>query len=36
LGLRHPGWFFVVIVLGMAAVLSVLLLLGSPTEWGNR
>lgn len=35
-GLRHPGWFFVVIVLGMAAVLSVLLLLGSPTEWGNR
>lgn len=36
LGLRHPGWFFVVIVLGMAAVLSVLLLMGSPTEWGNR
>jgi Na+-transporting methylmalonyl-CoA/oxaloacetate decarboxylase gamma subunit len=25
-----------VIVLGMGAVLSVLLLLGSPTEWGNR
>jgi integral membrane protein len=34
--LRHPAWFFVVIVLGMAAVLTVLLLLGSPTEWGNR
>ena len=34
--LRHPVWFFVVIVLGMAAVLTVLLLLGSPTEWGNR
>jgi integral membrane protein len=33
--LRHPAWFFVVIVVGMAVVLTVLLLLGSPAEWGN-
>lgn len=34
--LRHPAWFFALIVAGMAVVLTVLLLLGSPTEWGNR
>jgi Na+-transporting methylmalonyl-CoA/oxaloacetate decarboxylase gamma subunit len=29
-------WSFVVIVLGMAVVISVLLALGSPTEWGSQ
>ena len=31
----HPGWFFALIVVGMGALLTVLLTLGSPTEWGN-
>lgn len=33
--LRHPGWFFVTMVATMAAVITVLLLLGSPTQWGQ-
>ena len=36
LGLAHPVWSFVIIVLGMAVVLSVLLTLGPPTEWGGQ
>lgn len=32
--LRHPVWFFVLIVTGMAALITVLLLVGPPTEWG--
>jgi hypothetical protein len=36
LGLRHPVWSFVIIVLGMALTISVLLALGSPTEWGGE
>jgi len=36
LGLRHPIWSFVIIVLGMALAISVLLALGSPTEWGGE
>jgi integral membrane protein len=36
LGLRHPVWSFVIIVLGMALAISVLLALGSPTEWGGE
>jgi integral membrane protein len=32
--LRHPGWFFLTMVAGMAVVISVLLQLGPPTEWG--
>jgi len=36
LGLRHPVWSFVVIVLGMALAISILLALGSPTEWGGE
>jgi len=31
----HPVWFFALIVVGMGALLTVLLTLGSPTEWGN-
>jgi integral membrane protein len=33
--LRHPVWFFLAITAGMAVMLTVLLLLGSPTEWGR-
>jgi integral membrane protein len=36
LGLRHPVWSFVIIVVGMAVAISVLLALGSPTEWGGE
>jgi integral membrane protein len=36
LGLRHPVWSFVIIVLGMALAISILLALGSPTEWGGE
>ena len=35
LGLRHPLWSFATIVIGMALVISVLLSLGPPTEWGS-
>lgn len=35
LGLRHPIWSFVLIVVGMALAISVLLMLGPPTEWGG-
>ena len=35
LGLRHPVWSFVIICVGMAAAISILLALGSPTEWGG-
>lgn len=31
---RHPLWFFIAMVSAMAVVITVLLLLGSPTEWG--
>lgn len=34
--LRHPVWFFVTMVTVMTAVITVLLMLGSPTEWGNN
>lgn len=33
--LRHPVWFFLTITAGMAVVLTILLSLGSPTEWGS-
>jgi integral membrane protein len=33
--LRHPAWFLVVMVSGMAAAIMALLTLGPPTEWGN-
>ena len=36
LGLRHPIWSFVLIVLGMAVAITVLLFLGPPTEWGSQ
>ncbi len=32
--LRHPLWFFVVMVVGMAVVITGLLSIGPPTEWG--
>ncbi len=32
--LRHPVSFFVVMVLGMAVVITGLLLIGPPSEWG--
>ncbi len=35
LGLRHPVWTFLVIVAGMTLLISVLLTLGPPTEWGG-
>jgi len=34
--LRHPVWFFVAITAGMALVLTILLTLGSPTQWGGN
>ena len=33
--LRHPVWFFITITAVMAVLLTVLLLLGSPTQWGR-
>lgn len=33
--LRHPVLFFLSITAGMAVVLTILLLLGSPTQWGG-
>jgi len=31
----HPVWFFIMIVIGMAAAITFLLSIGSPTEWGS-
>jgi len=28
-------WFFIMIVIGMAAAITFLLSIGSPTEWGS-
>lgn len=30
----HPVWFFVLIVVGMGAMITLLLSVGPPTEWG--
>jgi integral membrane protein len=34
--LRHPVWFFITTVTTMAVVITVLLMLGSPTQWGEN
>jgi integral membrane protein len=34
--LRHPVWFFITMVTTMAVVITVLLMLGSPTQWGEN
>jgi integral membrane protein len=34
--LRHSVWFFVAITAGMALVLTILLNLGPPTQWGGN
>ncbi len=32
----HPAWFFVLIVVGMGAMITLLLSVGPPTEWGAQ
>lgn len=32
----HPAWFFILIVVGMAATITLLLSVGPPTEWGGE